>query len=171
MSKRQFSSEPQPSNSEDNLMEAIGEYCDGYCLGFHEGGEKPTGDGRFDDGSSKAYRAGYERGRSAGRRNVSPVDRQAKEDLSEEVDSLDKDYHWQGQRFTQEQRERWNVLQRQIQTNGNNEWQEVLLETYRNLTLFPEGTKLSADESEAVRLVSQTLLIRLARTALADDLT
>lgn len=151
------------------------EYSDGYCSGFYEGGElgRPPGtleEAEAQSNKSELYRAGFQRGFAAGlarAREVYPEQR-ALDRIEEEVNRLDNLRIELGGHFNEDERERWELLQKQIRMAGDKSWQDCLLELYRNILLFQYGTQTTATEEEgaALELVLQAVLERLAKTLL-----
>jgi hypothetical protein len=128
----------------EHLVDAVEEYCRAYCEGFDEGESDRTEDGLVASiatvahSPTKAYRVGYSEGLAAGRRVACAEpeqERLAKESVLEEARRLE----WDLVRFTDEQRERWKILQSQIAAGGDKNWQQILLDLYRHLVLFESG--------------------------------
>lgn len=163
-------------NAQDqDSIDLIKEYCEGYENGFIHGQSARKDDdlvtavATVARSTGNAERLGFSEGFAAGRRAkyAEPErERLLKEYILEEVGRLE----WDLGQFNDEQRERWNDLQKQIVARGDKSWQQILLDLYRHLNLFEGLAKMTEDEKTALHLLRKGVLIRLSRTPLSGEL-
>jgi hypothetical protein len=120
----------------------------------------------FDADDSEDYKSGFRKGFAVKHIMEGGIDsqKQAKEVLREEVDRMERYYGLQGPKPTDEHWEHWRTLQTQIRRFGHESWQDVLLETYRLLNSYAEGSTLSDSERSAMLRVKEGIVERLAKT-------
>jgi hypothetical protein len=146
-------------------------YCEGYAYGAWVARDDDVDLESENVDGNPSYRAGFARGVAAANRirTGTMAEEENRKEIIHRIERLDDP---QMGRLTEEELSCWKSLQASVRANGEKDWQNMLLELFRNLSAFRELTKLATDdEKRATDLTQAAVINALARTSLVlpDD--